>query len=304
MSSCSEAHSAWYCQCKHGMRAKCNVGHIHAGAVAALVEAMLSAALCHSCTAAQSVDRLLQQAVLAACSSICNKVMLCASAKGRWVQQGSALHDDAARRQTTLYIPEGHVTMFPADLAEQDMLRLTAYTIAYTACAIACCACAIIIVFESKCRKRNSPSTEYGRYTNRNRLTYDHVDEMLYDGMAAEGGEEWELGRLAHYARLRFRYRCANGSVDRFKRAPQNTIKVKEQQGCEDDLTIAITLDDPDRASTQLVTELMIMSGEGMAKLVVVELLLPVYDTTTTHATHTTVTQSKLHCEQQQAKSK
>jgi hypothetical protein len=32
-------------------------------------------------------------------------------------------------------------------------------------------------------------------------------------------------------------------------------------------LTIAITLDDPDRASTQLVTELMIMSGEGMAKL-------------------------------------
>jgi hypothetical protein len=33
------------------------------------------------------------------------------------------------------------------------------------------------------------------------RLTYDHVDEMLYDGMAAEGGEEWELGRLAHYAR-------------------------------------------------------------------------------------------------------
>eukprot|EP00953_Heterococcus_sp_UTEX-ZZ885_P003635 2475-Heterococcus_DN1.PRE.2 len=68
MSSCSEAHSAWYCQCKHGMRAKCNVGHIHAGAVAALVEAMLSAALCHSCTAAQSVDRLLQQPVLAACS--------------------------------------------------------------------------------------------------------------------------------------------------------------------------------------------------------------------------------------------
>jgi exoribonuclease R len=37
----------------------------------------------------------------------------------RWVQQGSALHDDAARRQTTLYIPEGHVTMFPAELAEQ-----------------------------------------------------------------------------------------------------------------------------------------------------------------------------------------
>eukprot|EP00953_Heterococcus_sp_UTEX-ZZ885_P003634 2475-Heterococcus_DN1.PRE.1 len=166
-----------------------------------------------------------------------------------WVQQGSALHDDAARRQTTLYIPEGHVTMFPADLAEQ-CLSLSVGRGTVPALSMG------VILTETGAIGELQVVASTVRVTYR--LTYDHVDEMLYDGMASEGGEEWELGRLAHYA----------------------------------------------RASTQLVTELMIMSGEGMAKLVVVELLLPVYDTTTTHATHTTVTQSKLHCEQQQAKSK
>jgi hypothetical protein len=43
--------------------------------------------------------------------------------------------------------------------------------------------------------------------------------------------------------------------------------KVTSDAAGEDGLRIKISLDDPDRASVQLVTELMIMSGEGMARL-------------------------------------
>eukprot|EP00611_Tribonema_gayanum_P016936 TRINITY_DN2942_c0_g1_i1.p1 TRINITY_DN2942_c0_g1~~TRINITY_DN2942_c0_g1_i1.p1 ORF type:complete len:849 (+),score=270.96 TRINITY_DN2942_c0_g1_i1:58-2547(+) len=175
----------------------------------------------------------------------------------RWVQQGSALDQDAARRQTTLYLPEQSVPMFPRDLAE-NVLSLTAGR--------PCPALSMGVILNAAGAIEDLTvvaSTIVVTY----RLTYEHVDEMLYDGMAVEGGEEWELGRLAHYARLRYQYRSSNGSVDRFKRAPQNTIKVVPDAAAEDGRGIVVSLDDPDRASVQLVTELMIMSGEGMARL-------------------------------------
>lgn len=35
----------------------------------------------------------------------------------RWVPEGSPLYEEARRRRTTIYLPEGAVPMFPAEVA-------------------------------------------------------------------------------------------------------------------------------------------------------------------------------------------
>lgn len=179
----------------------------------------------------------------------------------RWLSADSPLSRDASRRQTTVYAPDRTVFMFPVELsAEVLSLGASQQQGGGDRCALSM---GVLLSPTGEIEDVTMAATKI-RVTYR--LTYELVDEMLFD-VAKEGGEEWELGRLAHWAGLRYQYRCANGSVDRFIKAPRGQVKVYPDPDGEDGIKVVSNLDDFDRPSTKLVTELMIMSGEGLARI-------------------------------------
>ncbi|KAG5187095.1 hypothetical protein JKP88DRAFT_267938 [Tribonema minus] len=188
----------------------------------------------------------------------------------RWVQQGSALDQDAARRQTTLYLPEQSVPMFPRDLAE-NVLSLTAGR--------PCPALSMGVILNDAGAIEDLTvvaSTIVVTY----RLTYEHVDEMLYDKYI-HTDEAHAVTSLSRHIYTVFHKRpvseandCRGDIKPAFQMLTRSTLSkhahskhVVPDAAAEDGRGIVVSLDDPDRSSVQLVTELMIMSGEGMARL-------------------------------------
>ena len=118
------------------------------------------------------------------------------------------------------------------------------------------------------------------------RLTYDEADEMLSEGVAYQ--EEWELGALFDMARRRREYRVRNGSIEGIVRKPIpfSTVNAYKDKASPDGIGISLSVDvshnagrnqtvvdendssqdayAPVSSSTLLVTESMILAGEGL----------------------------------------
>jgi exoribonuclease-2 len=160
----------------------------------------------------------------------------------RWVLPGDALDLEARRRSTTVYLPTGMISMFPAELATGAMSLVQGQI---------CCALSFGIILDATgaiahyCIHASSIKTTY-------RLTYDDVDEMLELGVQGEP----EIEALHHWAQLRQLWRRSQGAVS--IQMPESSIKVRG-----DHITIDVLQDSPSR---KLVAEMMILAGETAAR--------------------------------------
>jgi exoribonuclease-2 len=160
----------------------------------------------------------------------------------RWLQPGDDLDLEARRRITTLYLPTGMISMFPAELATGPMSLIQGQI---------CCALSFSVIL--------SPAgaiQDYNIYASlikaTYRLTYDDVDEMLELGVKAES----ELEAIAQWAKRRQTWRQSQGSIS--IHMPESSIKVYD-----DEITIQVL---NDSLARQLVAEMMILTGEVAAR--------------------------------------
>lgn len=156
----------------------------------------------------------------------------------RWVIPGDELDLEARRRSTSVYLPTGMISMFPADLATGPMSLIQGQV---------CNGLSFGVVLDSTGAIEDymiAPSLVKPTY----RLTYEDVDEMLELGVQAE----FELEKIANLAKLRRQWRQSQGSIS--IRMPESSIKVKD-----DEITINVL---EDSLSRELVAEMMILAGE------------------------------------------
>ncbi|MBD2107966.1 ribonuclease R family protein [Nodosilinea sp. FACHB-13] len=162
----------------------------------------------------------------------------------RWLMPGDDLDLEARRRCTTVYLPTGMIPMFPMELATGAMSLIQGQT---------CCALSFGITLTADGDIQDyqiHPTLIRPTY----RLTYDDVDEMLELGITAEP----ELQGLAHWAKVRGRWRLTQGAIS--INMPESSIKVSE---AEDDIVIEVFNDSTAR---QMVAEMMILAGEVAAR--------------------------------------
>jgi RNB domain len=124
------------------------------------------------------------------------------------------------------------------------------------------------------------------------RLTYDEVDEMLEEGVGYS--EEWELGALLTMATLRREYRIRNGSTEGLvpNPVPSCDVSIFPDESAPDSVGIKVSVEvshnaaqnktanaeqggvfpklaafeQPLSSAYLLVTEAMILAGEGMGR--------------------------------------
>jgi len=161
----------------------------------------------------------------------------------RWLDPESALDKDARKRGTSVYLPTGVIPMFPMDLATGPMSLIESKVCHAMSFAVDLDAVGAIANYEIVA------SLVKPNY----RLTYDDVEEMLQLGV------EDDLERLADYARLRKKWRVAQGAIE--IHLPDTSVKVDSKDG--DRLTLELM---EDAFSRQLVAEMMILAGEVAAK--------------------------------------
>ncbi|MCE2889170.1 MAG: ribonuclease R [Pseudanabaena sp. 42896M_M3] len=161
----------------------------------------------------------------------------------RWLDPESALDKDARKRGTSVYLPTGVIPMFPMDLATGPMSLIESKVCHAMSFAVDLDAVGAIANYEIVA------SLVKPNY----RLTYDDVEEMLQLGV------EDDLERLADYARLRKKWRIAQGAIE--IHLPDTSVKVDSKDG--DRLTLELM---EDTFSRQLVAEMMILAGEVAAK--------------------------------------
>ncbi len=161
----------------------------------------------------------------------------------RWLDPESALDKDARKRGTSVYLPTGVIPMFPMDLATGPMSLIESKVCHAMSFAVHLDAVGAIANYEIVA------SLVKPNY----RLTYDDVEEMLQLGV------EDDLERLADYARLRKKWRVAQGAIE--IHLPDTSVKVDSKDG--DRLTLELM---EDTFSRQLVAEMMILAGEVAAK--------------------------------------
>lgn len=157
----------------------------------------------------------------------------------RLLNPNDELDLEARKRSTSLYLPTGMTPMFPPELATGPMSLIQGKV---------CSALSFGVVLND-----NGGVEDYTIHSSlikpTYRLTYDDVDEMFHLDIQAES----EIKELAHFAKLRFQWRTANGSVN--IKMPEAIIKVKNN----DDVSIELL---NSSASRQLVAEMMILAGE------------------------------------------
>jgi exoribonuclease-2 len=160
----------------------------------------------------------------------------------RWMLPGDELDLEARRRITTLYLPTGMISMFPAELATGPMSLVQGQV---------CCALSFSVILSPE-----GAVQDYSIYASlikaTYRLTYDDVDEMLELGVQAES----ELEAIAQWAKRRQTWRQSQGSIS--IHMPESSIKVYN-----DEITIQVLNDSMAR---QLVAEMMILAGEVAAR--------------------------------------
>ncbi|XGV98424.1 MAG: RNB domain-containing ribonuclease [Leptolyngbya sp. BL-A-14] len=160
----------------------------------------------------------------------------------RWLQPGDELDREARRRITTLYLPTGMISMFPAELATGPMSLIQGQV---------CCALSFSVILSPE-----GAIQDYSIYASlvkaTYRLTYDDVDEMLELGVQAES----ELEAIAQWAKRRQTWRQSQGAIS--IHMPESSIKVYD-----DEITIQVL---NDSLARQLVAEMMILTGEVAAR--------------------------------------
>ncbi|MBD2038104.1 VacB/RNase II family 3'-5' exoribonuclease [Leptolyngbya sp. FACHB-321] len=160
----------------------------------------------------------------------------------RWLSPGDELDLEARRRITTLYLPTGMISMFPAELATGPMSLVQGRV---------CCALSFSVILSPE-----GAVQDYSIYASlikaTYRLTYDDVDEMLELGVQAES----ELEAIARWAKRRQTWRQSQGAIS--IHMPESSIKVYN-----DEITIQVLNDSMAR---QLVAEMMILAGEVAAR--------------------------------------
>lgn len=200
----------------------------------------------------------------------------------RFAPRHSKIFRTAQQRATSLYLPTGSVPMFPIELSGGPMsLRAE--------CDSHALSMAIELNDDGSIDEDSlmiTPSLINVDY----RLSYDEVDEMLEVGVGYF--EEWELGALLDEANKRRKHRISCGSTEGFvpMPIPQAEIKVVENSDNEVDILLNVEtthnagvnqseavldfdsqpdedISPPVSSAFLLVTEMMIMSGEGMGKL-------------------------------------
>jgi len=122
----------------------------------------------------------------------------------RWAPRGSELFEAARRRITSLYLPQGSISMFPSKVATEVM----SLNVNQDVCALSL---GVELNDDGSINKSSlvvTPSLIRVAY----RLSYDEVDEMLEEGIAYN--EEWQLGALLAAATKRRSYRVRNGSQE------------------------------------------------------------------------------------------
>ena len=164
----------------------------------------------------------------------------------RWVDPESSLDRDARKRGTSVYLPTGVIPMFPIELAAGPMSLIqgkVCYALSF----------AVDLDEEGAVAKYEIMAT---LVKPNYRLTYEDVEEMLQLGV------EDDLERLAQFARLRKKWRVAQGAIE--IHLPDTTVKVDPQP---EDQGGGVTLElMEDSFSRQLVAEMMILAGEVAAK--------------------------------------
>lgn len=157
----------------------------------------------------------------------------------RLVQPEDELDQEARRRSTSLYLPTGMISMFPAELATGPMSLVQGQV---------CPAMSFGVILEE-----NGDIADYTIAASwvkpTYRLTYDDVDEMLELGVTAEP----EIAQLAHWGQKRKQWRQSQGSIS--ISLPEAVIKVTP----EEEVEIELLNDSPAR---ELVAEMMILTGE------------------------------------------
>lgn len=161
----------------------------------------------------------------------------------RWLEPESVLDRDARKRGTSVYLPTGVIPMFPIELAAGPMSLIQSKV---------CHAMSFAVDLDESGAIANYEIVASLVKPNY-RLTYEDVEEMLQLGV------EDDLERLADYARLRKKWRVAQGAIE--IHLPDTTVKVDSQNG--DRLTLELM---EDTFSRQLVAEMMILAGEVAAK--------------------------------------
>jgi exoribonuclease-2 len=160
----------------------------------------------------------------------------------RWLLPGDELDLEARRRITTLYLPTGMISMFPAELATGPMSLVQGQV---------CCALSFSVILSP-----DGAVQDYSIYASlikaTYRLTYDDVDEMLELGVQAES----ELEAIAQWAKRRQTWRQSQGAIS--IHMPESSIKVYN-----DEITIQVL---NDSLARQLVAEMMILAGEVAAR--------------------------------------
>ncbi len=161
----------------------------------------------------------------------------------RWLDPDSPLDKDARKRGTSVYLPTGVIPMFPIELAAGPMSLIENKVCHAMSFAVDLDEVGAIAHYEIVA------SLVKPNY----RLTYEDVEEMLQLGV------EDDLERLADFARLRKKWRVAQGAIE--IHLPDTSVKVDSKN--DDRLTLELM---EDTFSRQLVAEMMILAGEVAAK--------------------------------------
>ncbi|MCY7333407.1 MAG: ribonuclease R [Pseudanabaena sp. CAN_BIN31] len=161
----------------------------------------------------------------------------------RWLNPESPLDKDARKRGTSVYLPTGVIPMFPMDLATGPMSLIENKVCHAMSFAVDLDEVGAVAHYEIMA------SLVKPNY----RLTYDDVEEMLQLGV------EDDLERIADFARLRKKWRVAQGAIE--IHLPDTSVKVDSKNG--DRLTLELM---EDTFSRQLVAEMMILAGEVAAR--------------------------------------
>ncbi|XP_057838680.2 ribonuclease II, chloroplastic/mitochondrial isoform X1 [Cryptomeria japonica] len=166
----------------------------------------------------------------------------------RWVDHNSILIKEAKSRATSVFLPTETIPMFPLKLAMEKMSLKQG---------IVCNTVSISVVLneDGSIAEHN---IEVATIRPTYMMTYDEASELLFLGIE----EEPELGLLSEAAVLRLKWRLKQGAID----TPMIDARVKVPNPDDPEPIINLYLHDPTSPAMRLVSEMMIMCGEAIAK--------------------------------------
>lgn len=166
----------------------------------------------------------------------------------RWIDWNNVLRKEASRRGTSIYLPTMTIPMFPMELSWNLMSLRQGH------CHPAISISAILSKEGSVAEAFVENSVICSTYN----LSYGAATELL----SLDLKEETELSILYQAAALRNKWRVSNGASNVFM--PRSKVRVEGED--TPDPKILVTVEDEASPSAVLVSEMMILCGEIIAK--------------------------------------